>query len=362
MAGAPLEWLRQLTRAAIRGDVPVVRGCLERVVNVRVVNVRAVNVGKNAVYRFHFRGELSLYSALQMKVPEDWFVEAGLGRAVNAAVRNDHTEVTCAFVEFLGPEYAFSGFSVLRRAVGYGSARVVDALLKFKVPPNCQDVAFGSKANALHGAAVNGNVSVVVLMIRLGFDVNETSMYGGPPLHCMAKWSHVGMKRAATVVMRLVRAGARAGGRDVIGGTPLNFAARAHNFAVAAMLVRAKADVNDSGDMGENDKYYDECYDGDDHGYGPPLHAALANLPCANLNYTRAVATIKLLLKAKADVAARRRDGTTALHLAVVNDTRHGGEIIRALVAYGADVHARTTDGVTPLQMAPESVRDSLLG
>jgi ankyrin repeat protein len=357
MASAPLEWLRQLTRAAIRGDVAAVRGCLERVVKCVVTNV-----GKNAVYRFHFRGELSPYSALQMKVPEHWFVETGLCRAVKAAVRNDHTEVTCAIVEFLGPEYAFSSCSVLRRAVQYGSARVVDALLKFKVPLKCLDVAFGSKANELHDAAVFGHVSVVVLMIRLGFDVNETSMYGGPPLHRMAKCSNGGMKRTATVVMRLVRAGARAGGRDILGGTPLNFAARAHNFAVAAMLVRAKADVNDSGDMGENDKYYDEHHDGDDHGYGPPLHAALANLTCATLNYTQAVATIKLLLKAKADVAARRRDGTTALHLAVVNDTRHGGEIIRALVAYGADLHARTTDGVTPLQMAPESVRDSLLG
>jgi ankyrin repeat protein len=354
-----LEWLRQLTRAAIRGDVAVVRGCLERVVNVRVVKCAVTNAVKNAKYRFHFRGELPVYSVLQMKVPEHWFVEDGLCRAVKAAVRNDHTEVTCAIVEFLGPEYAFSSCSALRRAVQYGSARVVDALLKFKVPPICLDVAFGSKANELHDAAVFGHVSVVVLMIRLGFDVNETSMYGGPPLHCMAKWSNGGMKRTATVVMRLVRAGARAGGRDIMGGTPLNFAARAHNFAVAAMLVRAKADVNDRGDMGENDKYYDEHHD---DGYGPPLHAALANLPCANLNYSRAVATIKLLLKAKADVAARRSDGTTALHLAVVNDTRHGGEIIRALVAYGADVHARTTDGVTPLQMAPESVRDSLLG
>jgi len=73
-----------------------------------------------------------------------------------------------------------------------------------------------------------------------------------------------------------------------------------------------------------------------------PLHSA-----CAVSHYEIAA----LLLKAGADVNAAQMQGVTPLHSAA-----HNGQtgLIKLLVEYGADLMAHTDDGKTPLSLAEE--------
>ena len=67
---------------------------------------------------------------------------------------------------------------------------------------------------------------------------------------------------------------------------------------------------------------------------------------------------ITALLEAKADVKLARKDGNTALHLAIRNENM---EAVSLLAAAGAELHAKTVKGETPESLAKASGNAELL-
>ena len=114
------------------------------------------------------------------------------------------------------------------------------------------------------------------------------------------------------------------------GETPLNFALAAGKDKVAALLVKAGADVNATG-------HYDYT----------PLHSAKSARGAA------------LLLDHGADIGARARGGVTPLHRACQDDDL---ERVRCLVERGADLDAENDSGETPFHCTINvPIRDYLL-
>jgi len=80
-----------------------------------------------------------------------------------------------------------------------------------------------------------------------------------------------------------------------------------------------------------------------------PVHSAVTG---------RNLETVRILLRAGADPAARQAGGWTPLHAAAQNgDTR----IARVLVEHGADIRAVNDEGLTPIDVAKAAGHDSVL-
>jgi ankyrin repeat protein len=139
---------------------------------------------------------------------------------------------------------------------------------------------------------------------------------------------------------RLLAAGGDANATSGDGMTPLHWAAERGDSAMAAALLRAKADPSAATRIGAH----------------TPLHIAAR---------TASVAVARQLLAAGANPNARTTTGATALHLAA---TGGSGAIVSAMLARQADVNAvEQSWGQTPLMFAaaadrPEAVQALLKG
>ncbi len=90
----------------------------------------------------------------------------------------------------------------------------------------------------LHGAARDGRVEIVRMLIDAGANVNVQTNYGKTPLH-WAAWNG-----RVEVVRMLIGAGADVNLKDNDGWTPLHVAAGYGRVEIARMLIDAKADLN----------------------------------------------------------------------------------------------------------------------
>jgi len=137
--------------------------------------------------------------------------------------------------------------------------------------------------------------------------------------------------------------------------SPLHSAARAGQLASVKLLVELGADVHAR----------DACYN------SPPLGFANYKGQRAVVEYLLQFARIweaveyggldrvRMLLRENPEcVNARDNEGCTPLHHPF-QDTQHGDEIVKLLIAHGADVNARNNEGRTPVdQMLQNGRRD----
>ncbi len=210
-------------------------------------------------------------------------------------------------------------------------------------------------------AATAPDLRLLRELIARGADLNR-AVGGLTPLLAATRDSYLGRPDA---VMTLITNGADTRAADGEGNTALHYAALSCDAAVAAILLDAHADA----DLPNRD------------GLTPLGVAAQAGnellarfllergAKCAPARAQPALSAachaaddlpklVKLLLKHRADVAARDALGRTALHAAALNGH---AEMAEALIAAGADVNARDAHGVTPLMDAARAGANRVL-
>jgi hypothetical protein len=121
------------------------------------------------------------------------------------------------------------------------------------------------------------------------------------------------------------------------GDTALHLAAAGYRVEIARMLLDAGANVGAAAN----------------HRRSQPLHyAADGHLQNPNWNAQRQVATIRLLLKAGADIHAQDKNGATPLHRAV---RTRCADAVKCLLEASADPTVRNKPGSTPFHLAVQN-------
>ena len=221
---------------------------------------------------------------------------------------------------------------------------------------------------ALHEAASSGSFRSVEFLIKSGANVMQTSNDGSTPLH-FAFGGREGNRGLPVVLgreperhdilMALKHAGADIEARTNIGTTLLHNAVQHSTVQMVQTLLASGASILTESNDGRNPLHFVAYNQRDSDmikfvlGLGSisvdsratdgsvPLHYAAEGLS--------SVVVLKALLEAGSDVNAQRPDGSTALHLAVMNSRSVHA---RALVKAGIDVKARCEDGSTALHIA----------
>ncbi|MDH5831621.1 ankyrin repeat domain-containing protein [Luteimonas sp. M1R5S18] len=206
-------------------------------------------------------------------------------------------------------------------------------------------------------AAVLPDLRLLRALIAAGVDVNAAHA-GLTPLLAATRDSWHGRPDA---VMTLLANGADPRAADRDGNTPLHHAARSSDPGVAALLRDASAELDVQNTDGLTPLGV-ACAAGNwrlarfllERGARPGVESGTPALVAAAAGDEDDPAGVQLLLRHKAKVDARDRDGRTALHVAAFQGH---ADIVAALLDAGADVQARDAAGATPLLEAARGAR-----
>jgi ankyrin repeat protein len=188
------------------------------------------------------------------------------------------------------------GETLLHRAAMSGKSEAVEFLLDHSADVNATQ---GTGYDALHLAAMFGQLDVVQLLLKRGAEIDRPC--GGTRWTALHAASMHGEPR---VVEALLSAGADVNATDTVSRSALSWAAEEGDIDIVQLLLKGKADVRNTT---ENSKY-------------TPLHFAA-------MKGNKAV--VVLLLDAKAEINARNKSGETPLKLALSNDHKEVGEVLR---------------------------------
>ena len=206
-------------------------------------------------------------------------------------------------------------------------------------------------------AAVLPDLRVLRELIAKGADLNAVQA-GLTPLLAATRDSWHGRPDA---VMTLLANGADPRAADADGNTPLHHAARSSDPGVAALLRDASAELDPTNAEGLTPLGI-ACAAGNwrlarfllERGAKPGVDDGTPALLAAASGDEDDPAGVQLLLKHKAKVDARDRDGRSALHAAAFQGH---ADILATLLDAGADVQARDVREATPLLEAARGGR-----
>ncbi len=226
--------------------------------------------------------------------------------------------------------------ALIADAAMQGDKEAVRSLLKKGLDVN---EAQGDGTTALHWAARLDRVELAQTLLRAGAPVNARTRYGVTPLSLAA------VNGSAPVVDALLKAGADANAEVTDGETVLMLAARTGNPDAVRLLLDRGANVNARETWhGETALMWAAAED----------HAAVVSLLASRGADLNVKSTVPEFPKVKVDAAtmvftALPRGGLTALMLAARQGAVAG---VRALAEAGADLNAVDPDGTTALNIA----------
>jgi ankyrin repeat protein len=181
----------------------------------------------------------------------------------------------------------------------------------------------------LHDAAMTGNIELAEKAIADGVDINSNYLkQRATPLHLASANGFL------NIAILLVRHKAQINISDEMGWTPITIAAEQNNGDIVAFLYGQGATL--SAEINGDEVYLDE--------EGIPDGALLLGAELGELD------AVHRALDRGADINCRLQDdGWTSLLMATKKD---GEEMVRSLLARGADPNAASNTGYTPLMRA----------
>jgi len=205
-----------------------------------------------------------------------------------------------------------------------GNESIISSLLHNGADPRAADLAEWTPLHyAIDTADKDCNLhSILWSYLEAGVDIEIRGRDGITPLHCAAKKGNIGATNL------LLQAGLNIEIQDNSRMTPLHWAAYNGGFKVTELLLHKGAFLEAR-----------DCYG----------RTALHMVTASALNTNTKIEVIQLLADNNADINAKARDGSTALHTA----TNRGQEaVVRRLIDNGADKDARDSWGQTALHRA----------
>lgn len=195
----------------------------------------------------------------------------------------------------------------LHQAAAYGYNPVIEVFLEYGLDINVMGSYPPHATTALHSAVFHRQLATVGLLLRRGADPNIPGTNGITPLHIAVYYHAVFFGDiSASILSLLLEYGADTGAWDKR-GTPLYWAAGAGNAEMVRLLLQNGSNVN-----------LQDCW----NGQGTPLHGAVEG---GNPE------VVKILLEGGADTGVKRRDGKTALLVALETSCE---EIIQLLTTW----------------------------
>jgi uncharacterized protein len=225
------------------------------------------------------------------------------------------------------------GTTALHWAARWDDAETVDLLIKAGANVKVSN-RFG--ATPLLLACTNGSAAVIEKLLAAGEDANAVFTQGGDT--ALGTASRTGKIDAIRV---LLKRGADVNKTNQRGQTPLMFAVAEKNAAAAQFLLENGADPNAHTKPLPPASRLDLIFSAP-----APPGGMTALLFAARQNDLESV---KVLLKAKADINGTAADGTTPLLIAIVNEHR---TLAKYLVDQGANLNLSDDKGRTPLYAA----------
>lgn len=274
-----------------------------------------------------------------------------------------------------------NGEHSLHQYAGRGAAGIVRALLAQGIDPELIDV---HRNRPLHHAAASGDLDTVRALLDAKAKPSPRNGHNLAPLHRAAEHGH------ADIVRCLLERGAAVNARGNAMGiiretpTPLSLAAAERHREVAEILLAHGADPNLACDDSQRTALYEAVHNDDlalctlllDHGATPngidrDEPGDYFSFP---LQQARSAAMVELLVARGADVCARNRQRTTALHTVAdrLDDAQRAApavqawrpgllDALRALLRHGADPNAVDGNGYTPLALCKDPDAGALL-
>ena len=219
----------------------------------------------------------------------------------------------------------------LHQAAGQGQLELAKFLIQqLKSPVNAKG---NGGETPLHNAALNGQKSMIELLLRNGADVNARERANLTPLHLACSRGFLSVAKVLVESQADKEAKSSNGYEGVNpGSTPLHFAARLGFTALVKLLLEAGAEIDSRDSLGNS----------------PLMVAVIAS-------QTEAV---KLLVGAKAAINSTDKDGDTPL---LVSIKRQKEDLVKFLLDHGANVNMTNKQGRSALALAanPFSSRTS---
>jgi ankyrin repeat protein len=193
------------------------------------------------------------------------------------------------------------------------------------VDPQDVNARGGMHVTSLHAALDRGHLSIAMLLVERGADLESRDSRSMTPLHIASYRGY------AEVVSLLVDRGADLNAEEDNWKTPLYLASEHGRPTTARMLLEHKADANHPNVHGSTSLHV-ASQDGHDD-------------------------IVRLLLDHGADPNCPDSDGWTPLHVAL----RKGHNVVRLLLDHGADPNHPDKDGLTPLHLASREGFDHIV-
>ena len=370
-----VEVLKALLDAGADADSPSAEGQTSLMIVARTANLEAASLlldhGAKVDAVESYEQQSALMWAAEQRQPEMVRLLIAKGAAVDARSREHENDVRVT----AEPRVRYDpsgGLTPLMFAAREGCLPCAKSLVEAGAKVDAHDP---DGRTPLFLAVWNAHFDLAAYLIKAGADVNRWDFWGRTPLWAAVDYNTVPVGGRADLpspdettslelIRQLLAAGANPNaqlkfappfraigndrGGDLIyntGATPLLRAARAGDAEAVELLLKAGARVDLAVDRAWRDQV---------GGITPLMAAAGLN---NQTNDTRgkyktqaqAVAVIKLLAAAGAEVNARDDRGNTALHGAAL---RGWGEVIKTLIALGADPYLPNKDGKTAADAA----------